>query len=169
MSLELDSAKLNAFLVSLKRELEAFREFHQILSTEHAALVDGNADELTRLAQRKNERVIELTQLAEARNRYLTESAGSTNQIGMEAWLDVYDPADKYRAGKLWQDLIDLARTAKDLNQSNGQLIHSRLAHNQDALNVLLGANAGTSHLYGADGQAYTAKPTGSGRPLGKA
>ena len=169
MSLELDSAKLNAFLLSLKREFEAFREFHQILSAEHAALIDGDADELTRLAQRKNERVIELTQLAEARNRHLTESAGSTNQIGMEAWLDVYDPTDKYRAGKLWQDLIDLARTAKDLNQSNGQLIHSRLAHNQDALNVLLGANAGTSHLYGADGQAYTAKPTGSGRPLGKA
>lgn len=169
MSQELDSGKLNAFLSSLKREFEAFRQFHQILSAEHAALVDGDAEELTSLAQRKNERVIELTQLAEARNRYLTESTGSTNQIGMEAWLDIYDPVDKYRAGNLWQELIDLARTAKELNQSNGQLIHTRLAHNQEALNVLLGANTGTSKLYGADGQAYMAKPTGSGRPLGKA
>ena len=169
MSQELDSAKLNAFLLSLKREFEAFRQFHQILSTEHEALLNGDADELINLAQRKNERVIELTQLAEARNQFLTESVGSTNQIGMEIWLDSYDPADKNRAGKLWQDLIDLARTAKELNQSNGQLIHTRLAHNQEALNVLLGANAGTSNLYGADGQAYMAKPTGSGRPLGKA
>ena len=169
MSQELDSGKLNAFLLSLKHELEAFRQFHQILSAEHAALINGDADKLTTLAQRKNERVIELTQLAAARNHYLTESAGSTNQIGMEVWLDTYDPADKFRAGKLWQDLIDLAHTAKDLNQSNGQLIHTRLAHNQKALNVLLGANAGTSNLYGADGQAYAAKPVGSGRPLGKA
>ena len=169
MSQELDSAKLNAFLLSFKREFEAFREFHQILSTEHEALLNGDADELLSLAQRKNKRVIELTQLAEARNQFLTESVGSTNQIGMEIWLDSYDPADKNRARKLWQDLIDLARTAKDLNQSNGQLIHTRLAHNQEALNVLLGANAGTSNLYGADGQAYMAKPTGSGRPLGKA
>ncbi len=169
MSQEPDSAKLNAFLLSLKREFEAFRQFRQILSMEHEALLNGDADELLGLAQRKNERVIELTQLAEARNQFLTESVGSTNQIGMEIWLDSHDPADKNRARKLWQDLIDLARTAKDLNQSNGQLIHTRLAHNQEALNVLLGANAGTSNLYGADGQAYMAKPTGSGRPLGKA
>lgn len=169
MSQELDSGKLNVFLSSLKRELEAFRQFHQILSAEHTALISGDADELTALARGKNERVIELTQLAEVRNRYLTESAGSTNQIGMEAWLDTYDPADKNRAGKLWRDLIDLARITKDLNQSNGQLIHTRLAHNQAALSILLGANAGSSNLYGADGQAYTAKPPGSGRPLGKA
>lgn len=169
MSQELDSGKLNAFLFGLKRELEAFRQFHQILGVEQAALVSGDAEQLMLLAQRKNERVVELTQLAEARNRYLTETAGSTNQIGMQAWLDSYDPADQHHAGRLWRALIDLAHTAKNLNQSNGQLIHTQLAHNQQALSVLLGANAGTSNLYGADGQAYTAKPVGGGRPLGKA
>lgn len=169
MSLALDPGKLNAFLAGLKRELEAFREFHQVLSAEHQALLGGEADALVALAQRKNQRVIELAQLAEARNRYLTALAGSTNQIGMDAWLDSYDPTDRHRAGQLWRELIDLARSTKDLNQSNGQLIHTQLAHNQQALSVLLGANAGTSHLYGADGQAYSAKPPSSGRPLGKA
>ncbi len=169
MSQELDSGKLNAFLLSLKREFEAFRQFHQILRAEHTALVSGDAEGLVALAQRKNERVIELTQLAEARNHYLTESVGSTNQLGMEAWLSTYDPADKYHAGMLWRELIDLARTTKELNESNGQLIHTHLAHNQQALNVLLGANAGTSSLYGADGQTYMAKPAGASRPLGKA
>lgn len=169
MSQELDPGKLQAFLTGLKRELEAFRQFHQVLNAEHQALINGEADALVALAQRKNERVIELTQLAELRNRYLTETAGSTNQIGMEAWLDTYDAADRHHAGHLWRELIDLARTTKDLNQSNGQLIHTQLAHNQQALGVLLGANAGTSNLYGADGQAYTAKPPSSGRPLGKA
>jgi flagella synthesis protein FlgN len=169
LSQALDPGKLNVFLAGLKRELEAFRQFHQILSAEHQALLGGEADALVALAQRKNERVIELTQLAEARNRYLTETAGSTNQIGMEAWLDTYDAADKQRAGQLWRELIDLARSTKELNQSNGQLIHTQLAHNQQALRVLLGANADTSNLYGADGQAYAAKPPSSGRPLGKA
>ncbi len=167
---ELDSARFNAFLASLKREFEAFRQFHQILSAEHAALVRGDADELLVLAQRKNERVLELTHLAEARDRYRAELAGNTNQLGITAWLEAYDPTDQHHAGKLWRDLIELARTAKELNQSNGQLIHTRLAHNQQALTVLLGANAGTSNLYGADGQAYMSKPTSSGgKPLGKA
>jgi flagella synthesis protein FlgN len=169
LSQELDAGKRHTFLISLKREFEAFRQFHRILSAEHTALISGDADELMALAQRKNECVIELTQLAEARNRYLTETVGSTNQIGMDAWLDLYDPADKNRAGQLWRELIGLARTAKELNQTNGQLIHTRLAHNQQALAVLLGVHAGTSNLYGADGQAYMAKPTSSGKPLGKA
>ena len=169
MSQELDSGKLQAFLSSLKREFEAFRSFHEILSAEHTALLSGDADQLMALAQRKNERVQELGQLAEARNRYLTETAGSTNQIGMEAWLDSYDPVDRHRAGSLWRDMLELARKAKELNQSNGQLIQTNLAHNQQALGVLLGSNQNSSNLYGADGQAYASKPGGGGRTLGKA
>ena len=169
MAQEPDSGSLNAFLLNLKRELEAFREFHQVLATEQAALVNGDAEGLMALAQRKNEQALGLTQLADTRNRYLTGTVGSTNQIGMEAWLDIYDPADKRGASKLWRELIDLARAARELNQLNGQLIHTRLARNQQALAVLLGANATTSNLYGADGQSYSTAPVATGRPLGKA
>ena len=169
MAQEPDAGSLNAFLSNLKRELEAFREFHQILATEQAALVNADADSLMVLAQRKNEQVLGLTQLADTRNRYLSATVGSTNQMGMEAWLDIYDPVDKHGASKLWRALIDLARTARELNQLNGQLIHTRLAHNQQALAVLLGANTTTSNLYGADGHSYSTAPVATGRPLGKA
>ncbi|MHB1231697.1 MAG: flagella synthesis protein FlgN [Burkholderiales bacterium] len=169
MAQEPDSGSLNAFLLGLKRELEAFRQFHQLLSAEQSALVKGDADGLMSLAQRKNDKVIELTRLADTRNRYLAETIGGTNQVGMTGWLDRYDPADKQGAGKLWRELIELARTAKELNLLNGQLIHTHLAHNQEALRILLGANTTTAHLYGADGQAYATTPVGSGRPLGKA
>ena len=169
MAQEPDAGSLNAFLSNLKRELEAFREFHQILATEQAALVNADAESLMVLAQRKNEQVLGLTQLADTRNRYLSAMVGSTNQMGMEAWLDIYDPVDKHGTSKLWRALIDLARTARELNQLNGQLIHTRLAHNQQALAVLLGANATTSNLYGADGQSYSTAPVATGRPLGKA
>lgn len=154
---------------ALKRELLAFGQFHSLLQAEQDALVSGNTDSLISLAQQKNEKVIELTQLAEQRNQFLTERAGSTNQIGMEAWLDSFDPADKQGAGKIWRELIELARNAKSLNQHNGQLIHTRLANNQQALAVLMSANAASSNLYGKDGQAYATPPSGSGRPLGKA
>lgn len=164
-----DSAGLAAFLSALKRELLAFSQFHSLLQAEQNALIDGKVDSLVSLAQQKNEKVIELTQLAEQRNRFLTERAGSTNQIGMEAWLDSFDPADKQGAGKLWRELLELARNAKELNQHNGQLIHTRLANNQQALAVLLSANTSSSNLYGKDGQAYASPPTGTGRPLGKA
>lgn len=164
-----DATGLAAFLATLKRELLAFNQFHSLLKAEQDTLVSGNVDSLVNLAQQKNEKVIELTQLAEQRNRFLTDHAGSTNQIGMEAWLDSFDPGDKQGAGKLWRELLELARQAKELNQHNGQLIHTRLASNQQALAVLLSANASSSSLYGKDGQAYATPPTGSGRPLGKA
>ena len=169
MALGLDSGGLEAFISVLKRELLAFQQFHSLLQAEQDALISGHSDNLISLAQQKNEKVIELTQLAEQRNRFLTDRAGSTNQIGMEAWLDSFDPADKLGAGKLWRELIELARNAKTLNQHNGQLIHTRLASNQQALSILMSANTTTSNLYGKDGQAYATPPAGSRRPLGKA
>ena len=169
MALELDAGGLDAFIAALKRELQAFQQFHSLLQAEQDGLISGHSDNLISLAQQKNEKVIELTQLAAQRNRFLTDRAGSTNQIGMEAWLDSFDPADKRGAGKLWRELIELARNAKTLNQHNGQLIHTRLANNQQALSILMSANTTTSNLYGKDGQAYATPPTGSRRPLGKA
>lgn len=163
------SGNHDAFVSALQHELLAFQQFHSLLQTEQDALVTGNTDSLIGLAQQKNQKVIELTQLADQRNTYLTPRAGSTQQIGMEAWLASFDPADQQGAGKIWRELIELARTAKMLNQLNGQLIQTRLANNQQALAVLLSANVTSSNLYGKDGQAYATPPTAGGRPLGKA
>ena len=169
MALQPEGARLQTFVTDLKRELEVFRQFYQVLSTEQDALVAGHVDGLLTLAQTKNEKVVALTELAQRRNQFLTDYAGSTNQIGMEAWLDTADPGDRSGVGRLWQELIDLARSARELNQHNGQLIQTRLASNQQALGILLGANASTTHLYGADGQAYSNTAILTGRPLGKA
>lgn len=169
MAQQPDPRGLEAFLSALKRELLAFRQFHALLQTEQDALVGGSADILVPLAQQKNLKVVELTQLAGQRNQFLTDQAGSTNQIGMEAWLDSFDPADRSGAGKLWRELIEVARDAKALNQLNGQLIQTQLANNHQALSVLMSANTSMTKLYGKNGQAYATSPAGSGRPLGKA
>jgi flagellar biosynthesis protein FlgN len=64
-----------------------------------------------------------------------------------------------------WDELLELARQARDRNAINGGLIIERMAHNQAALSVLLAA-ADRPQLYDADGRA---RPTGTGRILGSA
>ena len=158
-----------AYFSSLQHELLAFKQFHSLLLTEQDALVTGDTDRLLALAQQKNQKVIELTQLADSRNTYLSQHAGSAQENRMEAWLTSLAPTEQAGVAKIWGELIELARNAKIQNQLNGQLIQTRLANNQQALKVLLSANVTSSNLYGKDGQAYATPPTGSGRPLGKA
>jgi flagella synthesis protein FlgN len=155
-----------AFVLGLRAELDAFREFHQLLQTEQSVLAAGDVDALVGLAQRKSEQVTRLAQLAESRNRYLKAATGMTDQLGIDAWHAKFDPQGRVGADRAWQGLLDLARSAKQLNEQNGLLININLQHNQKALAVLRGAAVQTTQLYGPDGQSYSAAP---GRPLGKA
>lgn len=159
----------SSLLSLLGRESDAFRQFYQILESEQAALLDGDINRLLPLAQQKNNKVLELTQVGDARNALLTRATGADNQIGMNAWLARFDADGRFGVAKRWEELLDLARRAKALNESNGLVINSRLASNEEALAILTGAAASTSRLYGRDGQAYGSAPGSSGRPLGKA
>lgn len=166
MDLNPGSNSQEAFVRSLRAELDAFRDFHQLLQTEQSVLAAGDVDALVGLAARKSEQVTRLTQLAESRNRYLKAATGMTDQLGIDAWQGKFDPQGRIGADRLWQSLLDLARSAKQLNEQNGLLINLKLQHNQQALAVLRGAAVQTTQLYGPDGQSYSAAP---GRPLGKA
>lgn len=76
----------------------------------------------------------------------------------MAAWL-----GGEEAARDTWQALLALAARARALNETNGRLIAERLAHNRQALAVLLAA-ADQAALYGPDGQP---RPLGGGRSLG--
>jgi len=155
-----------AFVLGLRAELDTFREFHQLLQTEQSVLAAGDVDALMGLASRKSEQVTRLARLAQGRNHHLKAATGMSDQLGIDAWQAKFDPQGKSGAGRLWQELLDLARSARQLNEQNGALINLNLQHNQQALAVLRGAAAQTTQLYGPDGQSYSASP---GRPLGKA
>lgn len=155
-----------SFVVGLRAEFEAFRIFHQLLESEQAALTGGDIDALVGIAQRKATQVSLLGQMAESRNRYLKNATGMTDQLGLDAWQEKYDPQGRSGVVRAWQGLLDLARSAKGLNEQNGALINLNLQHNQQALAVLRGAASQTTNLYGPDGHAYS---PGLGRPLGKA
>ena len=64
-----------------------------------------------------------------------------------------------------WDEVLELARSARAPNEINGKLILERMAHNQAALSVLLAA-ADQAPLYDADGHTRT---VGGGRILGSA
>lgn len=146
----------------LEAESGAFLDFVRLLQTEQEVLIQGEVDKLIELARLKSEKVVQLSQFAERRSRFLA-SQGLEPSGGMEQWLSRHG-ADNPRLGENWKRLLERAKEAQHLNQTNGLMIETRLQHNQQALAVLQAA-ANQVSLYGPDGQA---RSTGLGRPLGK-
>ena len=137
----------------LHTERDAWRAFVTLLETEQQALLGGQIEQLLTLAGSKTQAVHELNKLADTRS---VESEPG----GMETWLQTH-AADR---GQVWRDIRQLSTHAQQLNRTNGELIQSKLRHNQQALTVLHLAARSASGLYGPDGQPSL--PT-SGRTLG--
>ena len=144
----------------LHTERDAWRAFVTLLETEQQALLGGQIEQLLTLAGSKTQAVHELNKLADTRS---VESEPS----GMETWLQTR-AADRGQGtegrGQVWRDIRQLSTHAQQLNRTNGELIQSKLRHNQQALTVLHLAARSASGLYGPDGQPSL--PT-SGRTLG--
>lgn len=149
-------------LDAIRQELAALERFTEVLRQEQSALVDIDVDALTALSREKLKLAEELNALGSHRAALLKQSGLSADVAGMEAWL-----SDKPAAARQhWEALIEKARAAQNLNQTNGKLIQTRLQHNQQALNALMSA-ADQAGIYGPDGQSRSTLP-GSGRTIGK-
>ena len=125
-------------------------------------MVNSDVEALIALSQQKLEHAEELNALGRQRLSLLQQAGLSNDAAGMDAWLSDKPPASRQQ----WKTLIEKARTAQRLNQTNGKLIQTHLQHNQQALNALMNA-ANQAGIYGPDGQSRTALP-GSGRTIGK-
>jgi flagella synthesis protein FlgN len=68
----------------------------------------------------------------------------------MREWLE--SAASHGDAANSWQELLQLARSAKSLNNTNGLLITKHMARNQKALNILQGGR--NNNFYGPNGQS---------------
>jgi len=145
----------------LVEEVAQLRAFLDLLGEEEKALVAGDVDRLLPLAGEKSALFTRLADLGTARGRLLQAAALTADRSGMEAWLG--RQAEAGAARRSWAELLDLAAQARSRNDSNGKLIATRLANNQQALASLLAA-ANQAALYGPDGQA---SPLGGGRSLG--
>ncbi len=126
------------------------------------ALLSGNgdADEIPNVINEKAQIIAEMARLADQRYRLLSAVSFPASENGMQSWLDQHGAeADK----TLWNELFELAQSARELNRVNGTLVGRQMAINQNALKILQGGTSSGS-FYGPDGSASVRT---TGRPLG--
>jgi flagella synthesis protein FlgN len=134
-----------------------------LLQAEQDALVQGDPDRLAALAADKATQIELLTLLGEGRSRHLAAQDLSGNADGMLTWLG-RNPGFGAAVRKIWGKLLEQAETARQINQSNGLLIESRLQQNRLKLTVLQTA-AAADGVYRPDGQL---RPLRSARSIGQ-
>lgn len=135
------------------------RALLDLLNKEQAQLIAAEIDALTALTEEKTVLVTRMSALAAERHQALAVAGFAATEAGMQAWLANRQPETTCQA---WQELLQLARTAREVNRSNGMLIGKHLARNQGALNILKGGRQGQA-LYGPNGQSAV---TAAGRGL---
>jgi flagella synthesis protein FlgN len=132
---------------SLARELESAHELLDCLQQEQSHLVQADIAALADCAERKNSLVGQMTALAQARMQSLPAAGHPATEAGMLAWLAKQDDALRDD----WRTLLELAASGKEMNRTNGLLIHQHMNRNQAGLHALRGG--GQPAVYGRDGQ----------------
>ena len=134
-----------AALIASERDLA--RQLQECLQQEQAELVRADVTALAQTADRKSGIVDQMNMLARSRMQALAAAGHAATEAGMLAWLAAQD--DAVRAD--WQALLAAAAAGKELNRTNGLLIHQHLSRNQAGLQALRGG--GQPAVYGRDGQ----------------
>jgi flagella synthesis protein FlgN len=147
------SQHLVNFMKALETERNTLDAFIEILRKEENALVEGKIEKIDYLASDKSRLIDELIQLDDHRNEYLQKQGLSLEKSSINAWL-TEQHSGQSEIKILWNELLDLAKTAQQLNHSNGLIISTQLQHNQRTFAALHCA-AGNVSLYGPQGQTY--------------
>lgn len=147
-------------LAALVAERAALLEFVALLEREQGMLVENLADQMTDLAEKKSIDALNLNKLGETRRTLFQKILPQADADAIRVWLKTHDP----QGLSVWQETLSLAERAQQLNQTNGELIQTKLRRNQQMLAILSNA-VNKANLYGPDGQ--TSFSPGSGRSLG--
>jgi len=134
---------------TLNDEIAAASQLAAVLQREQALLIDADVDALPDLTQEKAKLIAQIAVLANTRYQALAAAGFTDDEAGMKAWTESSAPA---AAVKAWNDLLAVAREAKELNRINGVLIGKHISRNQATLSVLQAGRQGPA-LYGPDGQ----------------
>ncbi|WP_374353806.1 flagella synthesis protein FlgN [Chitinimonas sp.] len=158
---------MHALELSLKRELEEIDAFVALLEREQQALIDNTLAELLDLSKQKAVLAGQLEAISHARRQAFEQHAVVLANDAPHELISVNGLPAQGEMVALWQQLLNSARRASALNQTNGRLIDTRQQQNQQLMG-LLQANASHNAVlsYDAFGQARLSKSGGS---LGKA
>jgi flagellar biosynthesis protein FlgN len=151
-------------LAAIAAETAALQRFVDVLEREQKLLISGDADAVLPLLEEKTGLVAELGTAGQQREAAFRAIGIEIRKDAMEAWVAAAPPELQAR----WQKLLELAHTANRINSTNGQLINTRLQHNQQALAILMNAagDLGDNSTYGPDGHQ---KHGAGSRTLGSA
>lgn len=151
---------MNSFVTSpaacLHEEQQAVRALTQLLMLEQEELIQANTEAVASLTAPKAQAAAAISQLSQQRYQALASAGFDANDNGMQAWVE--SGAASKEASDHWHQLIDLAKTAHEVNRVNGTLINKQIIRTQNALNVLQhGSVQGNNLCYGPDGQTSSA------------
>lgn len=149
-------------VTQLTQEIQAAQQLLEFLKQEQALLIDADIDGLALLTESKSHVVSRLTELAMARHRNVGMAGFAASEAGMQQWLATSaDPS----AVTAWSQLLEVMQANKELNHTNGILIHTHMSRNQASLAVIQ-QNVQGGAFYGPNGQA-TVKSVGRGVVIG--
>ena len=143
-------------ILQLNKELAELRKFVALLASEQEFLLHNDTENLLTLSEVKSQAANILMEIGSSRRQSLL----ADGKDSMESWIGRNAPGSQ----ALWHEIRELAAQAQQLNNTNGELIQSRMRNNQQALGVLYNSSKNAAGIYGRDGQANI---NSSGRHLG--
>ena len=135
----------------LTEEHQAIRALTQILQLEQEHLISANVEGIAAITEDKAKAAARMAELATLRHNALAAAGFSPEESSMKLWLE--SAAGTQSASKSWQELIELAEAAKELNRVNGILINKQMVRNQNVLNILQHGSVQGNNVYGPNGQ----------------
>ena len=144
------------FLQELKTEKDIFQAFIEILKKEENALIERETERIDYLTSDKSRLIEKLIQFDEHRTDYFKRQGLNPQKNSIDHWLitlTIQHP-ELSEIRNVWNELLELAKTAQQLNYSNGLMISTQMQHIQRAFAALHCA-AGSVSLYGPNGQTY--------------
>ncbi len=150
------SSNIGGFARVAAEELISMQLFVALLEQERAALSAGKADTLPGLAAEKATLLEMLSRCAEQRARMLSMAGVPATAAGMQQLL-----GSNPDARQTWNNLLEVARRASELNAGNGFLVNQRIAHVERAIDAISGPH---TSLYSTSG--ITRYVSGASRTL---
>ncbi len=128
-----------------------------LIREEQELLVQSRVQDMQPVIQHKAEHVAQLARLAARRHALLDAHGCAASETGMQQWLARHPQP---QVDEAWRNLLGQVRSAKEVNRTNGLLIHTQLNRNRAALGVLSGGVTSLDNLYGPNGQTSHPAPS---------
>lgn len=135
---------------SLREEHKAIVELLEVMKQEQTQLLEADIDKLDALTAEKSRIVAQMSELASCRHRALQAEGFDPCEQSMPAWLEKNADAS---AKETWEEVLNIARSAKEINRVNGMLINKHMLRTQSAIKALHMPPPG-GNFYGPNGQS---------------